>query len=89
MLINNIGVTSFQKKEIPAFIIQGQLLPRMDAVRIQDDITLPRLPEYFLQHHHWELLTVHDILQYLSRSYRRELIDVSHQDQPGSHHHRL
>ena len=47
MLIYDINVISFEKKEVLTLVVQNRFLPGMDSVRVQNDITLLCLPEIF------------------------------------------
>ena len=40
MLIYDINVISFEKKEVLTLVVQNRFLPGMDSVRVQNDITL-------------------------------------------------
>jgi hypothetical protein len=56
----------------------------IDAMSIPDDAARRCLPEYLRQTHHRHGARVDNIGQYLTRSDRRQLVDIPDQQQSGS-----
>ena len=81
---DNVCIISFQKKEIPAFVIDLYRFPTVDLMRIYDNIALRSLTENLGQLYYRKASAVNDISQHISRSYTWKLILISDQDQPGS-----
>ena len=49
---DHIRVITLQKEEIPALIVQNNLLPRIDLVGVDNNVAGSCLTENFLQFHH-------------------------------------
>ena len=86
---DNVGVIPFQEKEIHALIVQRHLLPPVDAVGIDDDITLGCLPENLCQPQYRKGLGTDDVFQHTARPHRGQLVHVTHHDEPGARDQRL
>ena len=84
MLINNLDIAAFQEKEIPAFIIQRNLLAVIDFMGVDHDIAFPGLAENLFQLNYGKASAVYQITEHLSRPHRRKLVHIPHQNQPGS-----
>ena len=78
MLIYDIYVISLQMEKIPGFVVQRNLLPIVDAVRIDNNVALRRLPENLIQPHHMELLGFNQIPQYAARPHAGKLVDIAY-----------
>ena len=84
MLIDYIHIVSFHEKEVLALVVQGNLLAFINQVRIDYNIALPCLSEYLIENNCCKSPTLHKVFQHLSRSYRWQLVTISHHNQPCS-----
>ena len=83
MLVDHLHIIPLKEKEIPAFIVQRDLLPLVDPVGVDHDIAFPRLAEDLLQLHHRESPAFDQIPQDLAWPHGGQLVHIPHQHQPG------
>src|ERR1019366_4603066 len=57
-------------------------LPLADAVRVGDDVTVRRLPEYFGEANDWHYAALDQVSEHRARSHGRKLVYVADQNQP-------
>ena len=89
MLVDYIDIIPLQKEKILTFIIQLDRLSLINKMCIHYNVALTSLPENFWQHHSSNTLTLHQVLQNLSRTNRRELVPVTNHHQPRTGRDRL
>jgi hypothetical protein len=86
-----LGIGCLDKIEIARCVGRLQLRhdATVDAMGIDDDAALAGLPEYVGQARHGELATTDQIGQHLARSNRRQLVDITHDQQSRALGHGL
>ena len=84
MLIDHLYIASFQEKEIPAFIIQGNLLTGIYFMSVHNNVALSRLAEYFFQFHYGKSAAVNQVTKHLAGANGGKLVHIPHQYQPGA-----
>ena len=84
VLVDHRHAVAFQKKEVPALVIQPDLFPPVNPVGVHHDVALSRLAKNLLQPYYGERLRNDQIVQHLSRANAGELVDVPHQNQSGA-----
>ena len=56
---------------------------------VNNNLTLPGLPEDFIEPDNRHHMRLDDIFKYIAGAYRRQLIDISHQNQGRFRRHGL
>ena len=79
-----VCIISLHEEEVLTLVIELHFFPMIDLVRIHYDIGACRLAEDLGQADFREGLGVYNIVQNITRSYGRQLVDITDQDQAAS-----